>query len=125
MHEFSAVKQMVDILLKEVTEHNVKRVHEVHITIGELRFLNPEQLIFAYEILTEGTVLQGSHLVIETKKGSVECIQCGYRGRLKILDDTPFHQTQPSFNCPRCAGGVNIVEGNEFIIRSMKAEGFE
>ncbi len=121
MHEFSAVKHMVDILLERLSREQVKEVMEVTVAIGELRFFNVDQLRFAYRILSKDTVLENSELKIETVKGVIRCSGCGYEGGIKVFQDEIHHMYIPSVNCPECGRMADIVKGNEFILKSVRA----
>ena len=57
MHEVSVMSGIVESVLKELEKHDVLRVEEVLLTLGELTFLGEEQLQFAYEIITRDTLL--------------------------------------------------------------------
>ena len=56
MHEVSVVSNMVDAILKELENYDVEKVEEVNVLIGDLTSLGAEQLEFAYEIVTRGTL---------------------------------------------------------------------
>lgn len=122
MHEFSAATQLVEAVLSELERRKVKRVLEVRVLVGKLSFLNPEQLKFAYEILSEGTLLKGSKLQVEEKEGVIECLKCGFRGGLPVEDDPYYHLAIPFLRCPRCGGESKIVEGREFAVKSVRVE---
>ena len=122
MHEFSAASQMVDLVLAEAQRRGVKRVLEVRVVIGKLSFLNPEQVRFAYELLSEGTILEGSKLQIEEKEAQVKCLNCGFKGKITAEDNPYYHFGIPVLKCPRCGGEVEIVEGREFTVKSIKVE---
>ena len=123
MHEFSVMNQIVNAVLHEVKNHNVKSVDEVYLEIGELTFLGHEQMRFAYQILTEKNILKGSKIIISEKKAKIKCSQCDYNGKIKYEYDPSFHFSLPTFTCPKCNNPVDIVEGKECIIRRMVAEG--
>ncbi|RLI35792.1 hydrogenase maturation nickel metallochaperone HypA [Candidatus Bathyarchaeota archaeon] len=122
MHEFSAASQLVDLVLAEAEKRKAKRVVEVNLIIGRLSFLNPEQVKFAYEILSKDTLLEGSKLNVQEKPPLVECPKCGYKGGIEVKDDPYFHLGIPLLRCPKCGGEVKIVEGREFIVKSIKIE---
>jgi hydrogenase nickel incorporation protein HypA/HybF len=122
MHEFSAASQMVNLVLTEAQRRKVKRVLEVRVIIGKLSFLNPEQVRFAYELLAEGTILEGSNLQIEEKEALVKCSSCGFKGEIKPEDNPYYHFGIPVLRCPKCGGEVEIVEGREFTVKSIKVE---
>jgi hydrogenase nickel incorporation protein HypA/HybF len=120
MHEFSLTSQIVNYVLKEAKKHDAKKIDEVHLIIGKLSFLGLEQVKFAYEMLVKSTIMEESKLHIEEKDGVVKCNNCGYVGPFKYEDDPVYHFSSPTLNCPECRGIVNIVEGKECTIKSMK-----
>lgn len=112
--------QIVQSVLAEAENRKAKKVTEVHLVIGELTFLGLEQVRFAYEVLTKGTILESSKLVIETQKGAVKCDNCGYQGGFKYEDDPLYHVPVPTLKCPKCGNPVNVVAGKECTIKSIK-----
>ncbi len=122
MHELSIMSEIMDTLVAESEKNNVTAVRKVFLEVGDLTFLGHEQLKFAYEVLAEGTVLDGSELVLETKPALVRCESCGYEGELNFDENPEYHLRVPDFSCPRCEDSVTIVSGNECIIRKMVAD---
>lgn len=88
--------------------------------IGKLTFLGLEQVRFAYETLTQGTIMEDSNLLIKETEGVVKCNSCGYEGDLKYTDNPRYHVPVPTSNCPKCGGIVKIVGGKECTIESIK-----
>jgi len=107
-------------VLAEAESRKAKKVSEVHLVIGELTFLGLEQVRFAYEVLTKGTILESSKLVIKTQKGAVKCDNCGYQGGFSYEDDPLYHLPVPTLKCPKCGNSVNVVAGKECTIKSIK-----
>ena len=120
MHEYSITTQIVKSVTEEAEKHEAKNVLEVHLVIGDLTFLNPEQVKFWYEVLIESTILEKSRLRIEKKEGRVRCPSCGYEGSFKYIDDPVYHIPFPVLSCPNCEGIVDIVDGKECTIKSIK-----
>jgi hydrogenase nickel incorporation protein HypA/HybF len=112
--------QIVECVLKEAEKHEAKRVSEVHLVIGKLTFLNPEQARFWYEVLTKDTIMADSKLYIEEKSGLVRCSKCGYEGGFKYEDDPIYHVPAPTLSCPKCGGIVEIVGGRDCLIKRVK-----
>ena len=123
MHEFSVMTQIVEAVLQEIKNHNVKSVSEVHLEIGELTFLGHEQMNFTYQVLTEKNILKDSKIIINEKKAKIKCKKCDYNGKIEYDYDKSFHFSLPRFTCPKCKGTVEIVEGKECIISRIVAEG--
>jgi hydrogenase nickel incorporation protein HypA/HybF len=119
MHEVSVMSGVVESVLKELEKHDVLRVEEVVLTLGELTFLGEEQLQFAYEIITRDTLLNGSKLVIEPEETELLCLSCGYQGKADKLGEE-YHMSMPSLVCPKCRGKVKVLKGQSCRVTSMK-----
>lgn len=120
MHEFSMTSQIVQNVLAEAEKRKAKKVTEVHVVIGKLTFLGSEQVRFAYEALTKGTIMEGSSLIIEEQEGVVKCNHCGFEGSFHYPDDPMHHEHMPLLKCPKCGNVVNIVSGSDCTVKSVK-----
>jgi hydrogenase nickel incorporation protein HypA/HybF len=120
VHEFSFTSQIVQNVLAEAEKRKAKKVAEVYLIVGELTFLGLDQVRFAYEVLTKGTIMEGSKLIIKEQKGMVKCSQCGYEGDFKYDDDPLYHVLVPTLKCLQCGNVVKIIGGKECIIKSVK-----
>jgi len=118
MHEFSVMSQIVDSILAEAKKRDARKVEEVDLEIGDFTLLGEEQMRFAYEVLSKGTILQGSNLNIRHLKGKVRC-SCGYQGAVKVDEDSP-HRMVPILECPKCHNAAKIVEGRECVVRNIR-----
>jgi hydrogenase nickel incorporation protein HypA/HybF len=112
--------KIVENVLREAENHNAKKVTEVLLVIGKLTFLGIEQVRFSFNILIDGTIMEGSKLNIEEKNGVVKCSSCGYEGDFIYEDNPLYHIPTPTLRCPKCGGRVNIVGGRECTIKSIK-----
>jgi len=121
MHEFSMTSSIVKTVLEEAEKHGAKSILEVHLVIGDFTFLSEEQVKFSYQILTKKTILNGSKLLIEKRKGTVHCETCDYRGPINYGNDAS-HISLPRFICPLCEGSVKIIGGKECMIKNIKVE---
>ncbi|UCE75437.1 MAG: hydrogenase maturation nickel metallochaperone HypA, partial [Methanomassiliicoccales archaeon] len=83
MHEYSIMVDIVKAALKSLEGYVVENVKKIFLEVGELTFLNPEQLRFCFKALTEDNILKGAVLVITEKKAQIECTSCGYKGDLE------------------------------------------
>jgi len=119
LHEFSIASSIVETILDLASRHNANRVVEVHLRIGMLRALCPEQLKFSYDILAKGTILEGSKLLIEESTGSVRCGRCDCSSVLG-QDTGTFHFGAPLLLCPQCGGTVMIEGGDECTITRVR-----
>jgi len=120
LHEFSVTSQIVDNILREAEKHEAKKVIQVNLAIGKLTFLGIEQVRFAYKLLVKGTIAEKSKLVIKEKDGIVKCGKCGYEGDFKYENNPIYHIPTPTLKCPKCENTVDIIEGKESTIESIK-----
>lgn len=120
MHEVSVVSDIVKAILNELEKYNVESVEEVTMVIGELTNLGEEQMTFAYEIVTKGTVLEGSKLVIEKEKIQVCCNDCGYEGGVDSIKSDYDSHSIPILSCPECRGSVKITSGQACMVKNLK-----
>jgi hydrogenase nickel incorporation protein HypA/HybF len=120
MHEVSVMSSILEQVLKELDKHEVEKVEEVELVVGELTFLGHEQLAFAYEIMSRDTPLEGAELKIMTESIEVECPSCGYSGVTDYLEGEGYHISVPVLQCPKCSGNVIIVKGKKCGVTSIK-----
>lgn len=123
MHEVSVVSTLADAVMKELQKYNVTKVNSITVTIGDMTNLGEEQMKFAYEIVTRGTILEGSEFIVEHEPIELECKQCNYRGPAKVLSDPDFDtHSIPILACPACGGPVNVIKGQSCVVRYMDIE---
>jgi hydrogenase nickel incorporation protein HypA/HybF len=120
MHEYSIATQIVNAVLQEAARHGANKVLEVHMVIGKLTLLGIEQMCFCYEILTRGSILEGSKLCIEERDARLKCPSCGYEGALEYENNSEYHLLIPTYSCPKCNGIMEITSGKECLIKSIK-----
>lgn len=116
MHEYSVMSQIVELVLAEAGKRNAEKVSRVSIDIGEFTFLGEEQLRFAFEVLTKGTLAQEAALDVRTIRGSIEC-GCGYSGAPVQPDD--LHSLSPVLKCPKCGNIAAVKDGVGCTVRDI------
>jgi hydrogenase nickel incorporation protein HypA/HybF len=113
MHEFSIATEIMGQLTALAEKHGVARYDSITIEAGELRQIVPEALETAFEAVSRDTVAQGAELRLVTVRPVVRCRGCGER----------FEPGEEFFRCPKCnLADIEIVEGNELILKSVEFE---
>lgn len=112
MHELSIATDLINTALETARQNNAREILSVTVEIGELALINPEQLQFMYEVLTEENMLKGSKLIIVNIPAVADC-QCGYRG--PVPDKT-------TCSCPKCGLTMRAVEGRDICLKTMEIE---
>jgi len=124
LHEFSVMQSVVDAVLDAARSKAASKVLLVKLRVGELTFLNPEQLKFAFEVLTQGTIAEGAELIIERVKPKVKCIKCSYEGEIVYEGEEIHIPLAPLIiRCPKCGSyEVSLLAGRECTLSSIRVE---
>ena len=108
MHELAIAQSMFEIARRHARG---LRVTQVDVRVGRLRQVVPASLEFAFEVIAQGTELEGAELVIEQVPAAGTCRECGSH---TVLPDFPLM-------CSACGGlDVDITEGEELQVDSIE-----
>lgn len=108
-------------VLDSAQDKSASRVKAIHLEIGDLLFLNPEQLEFWMRELFKGTIAQDAEIKMERVKPEIKCSKCDYEGEIRLEDNPLYHIHPPAFFCPKCnTHDVKIARGNECLIRDIE-----
>lgn len=114
MHELPVTESIVRIAVEEAEKHNVKKINEIRIKVGELSGLVPECIQHYFDIVSEGTKVHGAKLVIFKIPITMKCLDCGFDGETKSFQEN---------KCPVCgSSSMKMSGGNEFYIDSMEVD---
>ncbi len=109
MHELSLSRAIVETATRYA---NACRVVQVGVTIGALRQVVPESLVYSFEILARGTVCEGAVLEPRLIPARMRCA-CGEEWELE----------EPSLLCPVCGGGqTTVLDGDQLSVDSIEVE---
>ena len=113
MHELSIATDLINTAIETAKQNNALKVLSVTVEIGELAMVNPEQLAFMYEVLTEENMLKGSKLNLVILPAVAECKNCGYKGPI------PDKYTCA---CPNCGLTLRAIECRDIQLKTMELE---
>jgi len=110
MHELAIAESIVAIAERHAAGRRVRRVE---VAVGHLRQVVPSALEFAFELVAQGTVLDGAELAIGEIPAAGRCRACGTEGG---LDGFPL-------TCRACGGwDVEVIAGEELRVESLDLE---
>jgi hydrogenase nickel incorporation protein HypA/HybF len=90
-----------------------RRVARVEVKVGHLRQVVPAALTFAFDLLVEGTALDGAQLLIEDVPVAGVCRACGSG---TAMPEFPLR-------CIRCGSlDVEVTAGEELLVESLELE---
>jgi hydrogenase nickel incorporation protein HypA/HybF len=110
VHELSIAESIVSIAECHAAG---RRVALVELKVGHLRQVVPSALEFAFELVSQGTVVEGAVLDMEEVPAAGRCRQCGSEGDLGGFP----------FSCQGCGGfDVEVTRGEELTVDSLELE---
>jgi len=90
-----------------------RRVTRVELKVGHLRQVVPSALTFGFELVAQGTAVEGAELVIEEVPAGGTCRACAGEGALTAFP----------IACPRCGSlDVEVTRGEELLVDSLELE---
>ncbi|MBP5296652.1 MAG: hydrogenase maturation nickel metallochaperone HypA [Bacteriovoracaceae bacterium] len=111
MHELAIATSLIEQVTARAQALGAVKVKTVTIKVGEYSGVCTESLLFAYEPLAEGTLLEGSQLIIQTAPFILYCPQC----------QKQWHPAQFRRSCEQCSSrAVEIVSGRELDLVNME-----
>ncbi|CAN5699726.1 MAG: hydrogenase maturation nickel metallochaperone HypA [Gaiellaceae bacterium] len=107
MHELALADAIVSVACEAA---GGRRVERVEVKVGHLRQVVPSALEFAFELVAEGTAVEGAELAIEHVPARVSCRTCGMETE---IDDFPLA-------CASCGDlHVDVVAGEELLVDAL------
>lgn len=111
MHELSIAISLID----EITEQSKSRggltIVAVHLLLGRLSGVDAAALMFCYHSACDGTLLEGSKLMIEEFPVVLYCSVCSLESRAESIQ---------RLSCPRCQCPAEVIGGHELEIASLE-----
>lgn len=113
MHEMSIAKDLVDIIRDEMSKNDARVLRSVRLRIGEMSAVVPEALSFCFQVMTEGTEMEGARLDMDVISLSGHCSRCKKEFRIENFE----------FICPYCNNvRIDTVSGQDLSIVEIEVE---
>jgi hydrogenase nickel incorporation protein HypA/HybF len=107
VHELAITESVVDAIVDKVGDGPVA---VVHLEIGRLSGVVVDSIRFCFEIVAQGTGLQGARLDIDEPPGRAYCLDCGD----EVALDEPIRL------CPCGSANLEILSGQQLRIISVE-----
>lgn len=118
MHEMSLTNSLLDIAREEMKKHGASRLLLVRVRYGALANVVPEALSMAFEVLTQGTDLEGARLELDEEPVILACGDCG-------REFAPPPAAAGMFSaCPHCGQdfGHRVLSGKSLYLDHLEVE---
>jgi hydrogenase nickel incorporation protein HypA/HybF len=120
MHELSMAQGIINSVIETAEANNATEVNEVVIEIGKLALINPEQLSFMVDVLSENTIVKKANFKINEIPVEIECPECNFKGNAET--DELDHYA-PMVECPKCENKrISILNGKDCIVKNIVIE---
>jgi hydrogenase nickel incorporation protein HypA/HybF len=108
VHELSITQSIVEDIADRLGD---ARVTKVRLEIGKLAGVVVDSIRFCFDLVAEGTTLEGATLVVDEPVGRARCRRC----------DNGFETSDPVVLCPACgASDVDVLAGRDMRIKSVE-----
>ena len=107
MHELAITQSVVDAVAERL---HGQRVTCVSLEIGALSGVVADSVRFCFDLVTEGTTLEGAALEITEPVASCECRACA----------RVFEPDGPIVLCPCGSADVTVLSGQDLRIKSVQ-----
>ncbi|MFC1556492.1 hydrogenase maturation nickel metallochaperone HypA [candidate division KSB1 bacterium] len=113
MHELTIARDIYKTVCEVADNGNFGRVRAIHLEIGVLAAVNAECLRFTFELIVEGTRLNGAELITSEVPLKLKCGDCGCTGISRSLN----------YTCPGCGSRYfEIIDGKHIYIKSVEVD---
>ena len=110
MHELAIAGHVVDIAARHADGRTVTKVF---LKVGHLRQVVPSALSFSFDLVAQGTTVEGAEIVLEEVLAAGRCGDCGTES---VLKNFPLL-------CEACGGSnLQITRGEELYVESLEME---
>jgi hydrogenase nickel incorporation protein HypA/HybF len=112
MHELSIANSLVEIASEHARAAGASRLTALTVRIGTLSCVHRSALEFSFQLVTEGTLLEGAELKIVEVPATIYCQVCEEEVMLSGIQ---------RFRCPRCdTPSADIRQGRELDLESIE-----
>jgi len=110
LHELAIAGSVVEIAGRHA---DGRRVTKVYLKVGHLRQVVPSALAFSFELVAEGTPVEGAELEMEEIPVTGKCRECGAENQIEEF----------LLQCVACgAFDLEILQGEELYVESLELE---
>jgi len=113
MHELALSQSIVDLVCECGRREGFQSVTRVVVEVGVAAAVEPEALVFCFDVVAADTMARDAELVIERVAIEAACRACG----------AAFEMPHLAAPCPQCgAYGARLLRGRELRVKSLDGE---
>lgn len=113
MHELSVTESILNAAISHAHKADAKKVTDLNLIIGALSSIVDDSVQFYWDMISQGTLCEGSQLHFKRINARLRCLDCGNEYELE-------KELQP---CPKCGSmNIKILSGDEFRLESIEIQ---
>ena len=113
MHELVVTESILQIAEKHALQANAKKVTDITLIIGNLSSIIDDSVVFYWEMISKGTICEGSIIHFNRLPAIILCLAC----------NQTFEMPGELVPCPNCGSHqLKIQSGEEFFLESIEIE---
>lgn len=113
MHELSIAENILKIVESNINSYDFKKVKAINLKVGKLTAVASTALVFAFEVLSSGTVFENAKINIKEMPILIICQECKVEKEIEN-----YH-----FICPSCESeNIEIISGRELLVEDVEIE---
>ena len=121
MHEMNVIGTLAARVVKWAKENNIKKVLEIHLTVGQLRMFDKDFMQRYYNIFTRGTAAEGAEIVLNVRPIGYHCNDCGEDYLMTPKEWLAMDPTRIACIC--CdSENVELTSGGEYFVSDILAD---
>jgi len=109
MHEYAIAYDLYATTRKTAIENNASQVKKVHVEVGKMAMVNPDQVVFLFDAIKENDPLFSNAVLDCSEMPPQTRCSCGYSGNEIYI-------------CPGCGALPELVKGREIVVTSVEIE---
>ena len=92
MHELGIIQNTLDLAMETAKSSGASQIHHLRLRVGTLTGVVPDALLFAFDVIRQGTMAAGARLEVENVPVSCWCAEC----------QSEFPSEDWHYECPKC-----------------------
>ncbi len=113
MHELSVTQSILEIALRHAESAGAAHITDLYLVVGQLSSIVDDSVQFYWDMISQGTLAEGSQLHFRRIATELLCQDCDHR----------YKPSGDDLACPACSSiHVKVVAGDEFYLESIEVE---
>jgi Zn finger protein HypA/HybF involved in hydrogenase expression len=116
-------REIAERVTRETEKANAKSVVAVELEVGDLAFLDPDNMEMWVRQALAGSRAESATVSVSVAASTLTCAACGFEGPPRVPEWHDHHLPLPPLNCPRCGSADIRLDGkSDCILKRIELE---